>query len=140
MTGRRIAELARDWIGTPFVLGGRLKGVGADCAGLVIGVAREAGLLEESFDVVGYADGVGTDLARELLESRMDRVEGDPRPGDVLLLTVLGNPQHLAVVDLDPDGIIHAYRPVRKIAVHAYDEKYRRRTVSVWRFRGLEEE
>jgi NlpC/P60 family putative phage cell wall peptidase len=52
-TRARIVEIARSWIGTPYHHRARLKGVGVDCAQLLIGVFAEAGLIE-SFDTGEY--------------------------------------------------------------------------------------
>lgn len=41
-TGRQIAALAREWIGTPYHHQASVKGVGCDCLGLLRGVYREA--------------------------------------------------------------------------------------------------
>jgi NlpC/P60 family putative phage cell wall peptidase len=43
---RRVVEEARSWLGTPFHHGARLKGVGVDCAQLLIAVYTSAGLVE----------------------------------------------------------------------------------------------
>ncbi|HMM10451.1 MAG TPA: peptidase, partial [Paracoccus solventivorans] len=39
--GLRAVEIARGWIGTPYVHQGSVKGAGADCLGLIRGVWRE---------------------------------------------------------------------------------------------------
>jgi hypothetical protein len=60
-TRAQVATQARAWIGTPFAHQHRARGVGVDCVGLVIGVARELGLVPSCFDVTGYGsvpDGV----------------------------------------------------------------------------------
>ncbi len=36
-----VLTTARNWIGTPFHLQGRQKGIGCDCVGLILGVAQE---------------------------------------------------------------------------------------------------
>lgn len=41
VAGERIVAVARGWIGTPYHHQGSLRGVGADCLGLVRGVWRE---------------------------------------------------------------------------------------------------
>lgn len=41
VTGERVAELARGWIGTPYRHQASAKGAGADCLGLLRGVWRE---------------------------------------------------------------------------------------------------
>ena len=54
MTSRAdVVAAALAWTDTPFHHQARLKGVGVDCVGLVIGVARELGLIAPDFDVVG---------------------------------------------------------------------------------------
>jgi NlpC/P60 family putative phage cell wall peptidase len=42
----RVVAIAHEWIGTPFHHAARLKGVGVDCAQLLLGVFEEAGLLD----------------------------------------------------------------------------------------------
>ncbi len=39
-SGSDVVRTARTWLGTPYHHQGRLKGVGVDCAGLLIGVAQ----------------------------------------------------------------------------------------------------
>ena len=48
MNRQDVVTAAREWIDTPFHHQARLKGVGVDCVGLVIGVARELALVPES--------------------------------------------------------------------------------------------
>lgn len=50
----RVVRAARAWLGRPWAHQGRDPVVGVDCAGLVICVARELGLVDASFDVQGY--------------------------------------------------------------------------------------
>jgi NlpC/P60 family putative phage cell wall peptidase len=42
--GQQAIEIARAWLGTPFVEGASVQGVGADCAGLIEGIARQLGV------------------------------------------------------------------------------------------------
>ena len=39
-----IVQSARSWLGTPFHAQGRAKGIGCDCLGLLMGIARELNL------------------------------------------------------------------------------------------------
>lgn len=48
-----IVAMARSWLGTPWIHQGRLKSVGVDCGGLIIGVGKETGLLD--FDTQAYS-------------------------------------------------------------------------------------
>jgi hypothetical protein len=44
MQSNHILAIAHNWLNTPFHLTARQKGVGADCGGLIIGVALELGI------------------------------------------------------------------------------------------------
>ena len=103
-----VAE-AREWLGTPFVWQASLKGVGADCKGLVWGVARELGLPEANSlhaQIADYPDRVPVALLRQGLEATLTKVE-TPEPGDLLLMTFGGKPQHLGFHA--GDQVIHTY-------------------------------
>lgn len=115
VTGQRIVAEARTWIGTKFVWQASVKGVGADCKGLVFGVARELGLPEaETFhaQVADYGIRVPVKLLREGMASVFDPVAWDDRqPGDVMLLKLRSIPMHLAILSGVSEGherAIHA--------------------------------
>lgn len=98
-TGADIVAEAMTWLKTPFAWQASLKGVGADCKGLVWGVARELGLPEAGSLYAAMSDyGARVPVARLRmgLAATLQRV--DPSlPGDVLLLTIAGRPQHLGI-------------------------------------------
>jgi cell wall-associated NlpC family hydrolase len=105
-----VAE-ARTWLGTPWVHQHRVKGHAVDCAGLVIGVARTLGLVGPDFDVADYTrtpDGRLLDLCaahmRPVSRAAM-------QPGDVVVVAVEHDPQHMGIVTPYPGGrlaMIHA--------------------------------
>jgi cell wall-associated NlpC family hydrolase len=98
-TRQQVVEAARGWIGTPFHHQARLKGVGVDCAGLVIGVARELGLVAPEFDVGGYPrqpDGVSLLAWCDQYMTRITQAE--MQPGDVIAVAFDVDPQHLGIV------------------------------------------
>jgi cell wall-associated NlpC family hydrolase len=122
-------QAARAWVGTPFVHQGRAKGVGADCGGLVVGAAREAGLCVQ--DVTGY----GREPHRGMLQRILLRqflVVREPAPGDLLLMRFAAEPQHLAI--LAGSSIIHAYEHHGRVIEHRYADVWRARTVAAYRF------
>lgn len=108
----QIASAARGWVGTPFQHQQRERGVAVDCAGVVIGVARELALVEPGFDVNGYTrlpDG------RTLLEHCrrwMREIDVEAMTvGDVLVVRFDREPQHFGIlVDYRHGGlaIVHA--------------------------------
>lgn len=93
-----IAE-ARTWLDTPYVHQHRAKGHAVDCAGLVIGVARELGLVRPEFDVTGYSrdpDGVSM---LDVCDRFMRRIPMDDlKPGNVLVYAFAKHPTHMGIV------------------------------------------
>ena len=84
-----IIAAARGWIGTPYRHQASLKGVGADCLGLVRGVWREV-MGEEPESPPAYAPGWAEEGGLETLAgaARRHLVEiqsTEHQPGDVLL-------------------------------------------------------
>lgn len=107
-----VAE-ARLWIGTPFHHRERQRGIGVDCDGLLVGVARELRLVPMAFDVPPYTripDGK-TFLAQ--CDAFMGRriPQAELQPGDAVVLIIDKYPQHIGIVgDYRYGGmsIIHA--------------------------------
>lgn len=111
-THMEVVAKAREWLGTPFEHQHRMKGVAVDCAGLLIGVARELGLVAPDFDVSGYArqpDGVS--LLR-WCDQYMTRVRRDQlQPGHVVVVIYDVDPGHIGMVGNYAHGglsMIHA--------------------------------
>jgi cell wall-associated NlpC family hydrolase len=103
---------ARTWVGTPYHHQARLKGVGVDCIGLVLGCAWALGLVGREFDIVGYTkqpDGHLMDLARVYMrEIPADTMQA----GNVIVLSLPDEPQHF--------GILADYRHGGLSLIHAF--------------------
>ena len=111
ITRAQVVAEARSWVGTPWVHQHRTKGIATDCAGLVIGVARALGLVGADFDVPAYGrQADGTMLA--LCAAHMRRIAMDEmQPGDVVIVAVDREPQHMGIVSDYPGGrlaMVHA--------------------------------
>lgn len=135
-----VINTARTWIGTRWRHQGRVKGIGVDCIGLIVGVARELGL--SLFDTTQYRpipDGV---RLRAQCEELMTRVtDREPLPGDVCLMQFKGPPQHLGFVStLDGrPSLIHAYVQDRKVVEHYSDlPEWIERVVAFYAIPGVE--
>ena len=146
----RIVSEARSWIGTPFHHQGRLRGVGVDCIGLVIGICEALCLQSRAvdrkgrkipftaIDEKGYAPEPQGNLLRTKLDDFLERIPADSmKPGDIALFVMARHPQHVAVIGDHPAGglsLIHAYSPRGGVCEHGYNEKWRGRIVSAYRF------
>lgn len=133
--GLDVVRQARTWLGTPYHHQGRLKGVGVDCAGLLIGVAHELGLSD--FEIFGYPPRPDGDSLRRLCEAQMQAITLDQaREGDVLLFRFDAHPCHLGILSA-PDQLIHAYLPRRRVVEHTLDPAWWRQLAGLYRLPGV---
>ena len=114
----RAVEIARGWIGTPYVHQGSARGAGADCLGLVRGVWRELYGTEPEAAPPYTADwgetGGGEPLLAAALRNLMPvAVDARPEPGEVLLFRMRDSAiaKHLGIRAGLGEGtsFIHAY-------------------------------
>lgn len=128
-----IAE-ARSWVHTPFHHGARLKGVGVDCVGLIVGIASV--LRMPVHDRKAYPLRPNGEL-RPIMDRLMTRVDKEKaRPSDVLLMAFNDEePHHLAIYT--GATIIHAYIRARKCVEQPMHEYWWAHTVGAYRWPGL---
>lgn len=141
-----IVARARSYLGTPFAHRGRLPGVGLDCVGVGICVARDEGLKPRDFDVPPYLmvpDGVT--LLKHCRE-HMDQVtQAQMRAGDMIIVRRGHLPQHAGILG------DYAAAPGALSIIHSTNEpEYHRvieqrlmfhnklRFVAAFRFRGVQ--
>lgn len=137
MTPNAIIAAARECLGTPFAHQGRIVGRALDCAGVAVHVAKGVGL--EPVEPAAYSTMPGGGMLEWWLDSQpfLERATS-PQTGDLLLMRFTGEPQHLAV--FTGENVIHAYQSVGKTVEHRLDDKWRRRIVRIYRFKGLTDE
>jgi NlpC/P60 family putative phage cell wall peptidase len=136
-----IVAQARTWLGTPFHHQARLKNVGCDCLGLVVGVVDELGLKDKngqklaSYDEIAYSKEPDGAYLTQKLTDLLEEVQ-EPQAGDLALFSVRDNPQHLAILtDYEGSlGMIHAYAPARRVVEHRLDDDWNSRLVKVFRW------
>lgn len=134
MTPQSVIEAARGWIDTPFRHQARVKGLGIDCAGLIVESFREAG-----FDLVDKKDYARLPSGHQLraeLQRRLVKVR-NLRPADVLELAWHGyEASHLALYT-ERGTMIHAngseWSKLSKVIEHGYRDPWPARTVAIWR-------
>lgn len=131
-----VVRQARTWLNTPYHHQGRLKGVGVDCAGLIIGVAHELQL--SAFDIGGYTARPDGDSLRQACQAQMQPLAiAALQPGDVLLFQFDAHPGHLGFFS-GPDTLLHAYLPRRRVVEHALDAAWWRQVVGCYRLPGVD--
>ena len=137
---RAIVTTAQSYIGTPYHHQGRQRGVGVDCVGLLVGVAKDLGL--QHTDSTTYEQDPEPGLILEYLEAWCDRVEPeDARPGDVVAFWVTegAGPVHAGV--LTPTGLVHCWNRAspRKspptVVEHRFVGYWKEHAHSFWRYR-----
>ena len=136
MRDQIVAE-ALTWQGTPFHHMGRVKGVGVDCVGLVLGVAKAVGI--GVTDVKLYPRYPINGVFQNAVDSQTVHVDlADVLPGDLMEFSWGREPQHIAlVVSLGPIKIIHALSGVSTCLVDDFDTLWQRRFVCARRFKEL---
>jgi cell wall-associated NlpC family hydrolase len=130
-----VAE-ALSWVGTPFRHSTRIKGLGVDCANLL--VAAFAGLVDVTFPPYSPDWFLHSDRERllEVISLHATRVDAPLALGDIATFRFGRAVSHAGIiVALDPLTIVHAYRPLRGVELHDIDEGsgLGRRLDSVWR-------
>ena len=135
-----VAE-ARRWIGTPYQHQGRMHGVGVDCLGMLICVARELGVVATDFDINGYPRQPDGQTFQAGCAQYMLAIEAaDALPGDVVSIAFNGHPMHAAILgDYAHGGLsmIHALFRARKVAEHRLDDLWLSRVVGWHRMSGV---
>jgi cell wall-associated NlpC family hydrolase len=133
-----VVTQARTHLGTPWVHQGRQPGVGLDCVGLAVVVARELGIATP--DATGYGrhpDGVT--LLATLRATGWAEVP--PRAGCVALMSFRRGPQHVGL--LVPYlhgglGLLHALSTRGQVVEHRLDDRWRSHIVGCWALPGVD--
>lgn len=144
---KRIIQEAKTWVGTPFHLHGRLKNIGCDCVGLLIGVAKELNLLSRQnqglphFDTLDYHPRESSKLLEQMLKLHLCE-KTNLQIADVVMLQYDSIPGHIGVVSQNSEGllsIVHANMRFKKVVEHTLDESLRSKIVGIFSFIECEE-
>lgn len=145
--GKRVAEAAKTWLGTPHINGARVKGKGVDCGMLLIGSLEDAGVMERnSMEIAPYSNEWHLHHSEEwflsYVKSKCRKVR-KPRPGDFLLYQYGRCISHGAVYVGD-GKVVHAVVRQGVIMsdtneVQFVDAKGNSRLRGIYRYNGGEE-
>lgn len=145
-TRAEVVACARTWLRTPYKHQASVKGVGADCSGLLRGIGAELGLAVRSR--VDYARSPSRAEAEEFLAAvRENLVEipvADARAGDVLLVWFEAEdlPYHFLLVTevrADRTMILHTYSTVGLVVETVLSKAWRDHIHSAWLIPALED-
>lgn len=129
-----ILAAARAWLDTPFHHQGRLRGVGVDCAGLIVGVAQDLGIAVP--DQTGYARTPSNGQLRRALDAALTVAPG-LAPARVVLMRWESEDMHVGLLADHPAGglsLIHAYAPARRVVEHYLDDVWADRITAIYYF------
>lgn len=135
-----IADLARDWIGTPYVHQASVKGAGTDCLGLLRGIWREI-YGAEPVQIPPYSMDWSEASGREDLRAAADRWLiakdlAEVAVGDVLLFRMRMGAvaKHLGIQSgVQTPSFIHAYSG-HAVVESALTQAWQRKIVARYRF------
>lgn len=134
MKRQDVVDAARKYLGVKWKHQGRNPESGLDCLGLVVQVAKDMGMTPH--DPVDYTKSPdGQRLLAELNTQLNPVVDYDT--GDILLIRMGTNPQHLAFVT-ESGGIIHSYANIRRVVEHPLDDEWKRKIVGAYSVPGIE--
>lgn len=114
----QVVAIAYQWLGTPYRHQACLKGIGVDCIGLVIGIAKELyGGLPKDFVLPAYSPRWAEESKKQLMvtygQKYLQIIEPkNALPGDVLMYQMLRNgpTKHTGIL-VGEKRIIHSYYP-----------------------------
>lgn len=141
ITGQQVVEAARAYLGTPFHHQARRKGVGLDCVGLIVLVARDLGIPLRDHPTLDYARvptairHLGGEVPKQFRPVPVDQ----RAPGDVLLFAVHRKtlPQHIGIYTGN-GNLIHAWHEASRVIETALGPYWEERVLSVHRYPGVE--
>ncbi|MEM6536387.1 MAG: NlpC/P60 family protein [Pseudomonadota bacterium] len=116
VSSKEVVDLARSWLGTPYLHQASAKGAGTDCLGLIRGVYRDLFGAEPAAPPPYDLHWNERFAAKEpLLSAARQHLSEKPvteklSPGDVLMFRIVrtGPVRHCGIVSA-PDQFIHAY-------------------------------
>jgi hypothetical protein len=131
----------KKWIGTPFHQQGRQIGVGCDCIGLIIGVAKSIRSLSltgkswEECDKTTYDCMTESALLIDLLPIHFKVVKSSFKVGNILLIEISQKQYHACIVtSVKPTKIIHSCGALGKVVEHKIIPQWLDKIRMIYRF------
>lgn len=141
MKSDKIVEKAREWIKTPFHEQGRHKGIGCDCIGLIIGIAKEIGAISltgkqwDECDVLKYDTDKDSTIMLELLPKHFPITKTPFEVGNILLIEVMPNQYHLCLITNEtPLKIIHSCNSLGVVTEHKIIPNWKEKIKNIFKY------
>lgn len=143
-TRERIAARARSLIGIPFGHQGWSR-VFIDCIGVVVVVGLEEGIPEAPAwladqEFKGYSRLPNVQKLLKAGRKYLNPIEHAAAGlGDILLFSFFGEPMHFGIISQEQPRrlMVHAYALVGSVCENGIDQKWQRRIVGAYRYRGV---
>ena len=135
----QIVTTARSWLGTPYQHQARCKGVGVDCAGLIVGVAKDLQLSD--FDCTTYGRRPAVDLLTQIMRTHTRELPASAPwlPAQICLMRFDSEPQHLGLLGgvAQQLTLIHAYGSAAAVVEHRLAQVWQARVLARFDYFGV---
>lgn len=137
-----IVNVARKWLNTPFHPQGRLKGIGCDCVGLIVGIASElnikskqGGYIQE-YDMQDYDYKNDSSVLVHTINLHLEKTN-EMTTGDIIIFEFDESHFHLGLlsyISTTRVQLIHSCYTCQKVVEHRMPFKWRKNTHSIYSF------
>lgn len=138
---QRIVEEARSWNGTPYHNQAKLKGVGVDCAMLVVAVAQEVGALSKDINIdTSYSPEWALHNRKELMCELIEQYQcvrtDELLPGNIITFRYGRVQSHMGIM-LNNNQFIHAVRDIGFVVINELAEPFLNHLGRIYTFPGI---
>lgn len=128
-----LTEIAREWLGTPWVHHQAVKRLGCDCVGFLFGVSKEAELNLPPLPKA-YARLPKENDIKKYLDDNFEQIN-EILPDSILLLEFSGIYCHVAIATSE-NTMIHADSVHKKVIEHKIDEMWIKRIKYIYQVKN----
>ena len=137
MNNNEIINEARSWIGTKWIHGQALKGVGTDCVHFLIAIAKTFNWIPQNYKPPVYNQDWALHNEESILLKELEKfcykIESPFQVGDVLTF-IFGKCVSHAGIYIGDNKMVHAY--IRRGVVESSIEHYKKYFHSAWRIKN----
>ena len=140
ITRQYIVDFARSYKGVPYRHQGRSV-AGLDCAGILVLLGEEIGFYSEKIESRRYSRNPASFKLKQEMDKHLIPIsKQDIQVGDVLLLKITTDPQHIGIVtgySAQSFGMIHCYDTVGRVVEHRLNRLWFERIIQSYSIPGV---